>query len=528
MNEGGAPDARRSESGLLEQDLARELERGRVVVVVGAGVAVAATRGEPVASWVGLLEDGISRCEQVFLSLPADWGERLRGRLRSGRAEDLLAVADEVTSALGGRKSGEYRRWLRETVGQLEPRDPEVIEALHDLGVPIVTTNYDSLIEQVTGLEPVTWRGGPRIERLLRGDEPGVLHLHGHWEDPESVVLGVHSYDEVLGDAYAQFVPRALTAFNSLLFVGCGEGLDDPNFGALRRWLRDVFGGSEYRHFRLALDGEARAVAATHGPASGSSSSATAIATRTSCRSPASPTKDRPPARDEAGPARAGGAPRCRRGRGCLGAGTAAATAARTCFDVTYCSSSQHQCRDRAHQRQRSHGRGDSEGAPPGACRPGLTSRGRAVRRRDAGETGRGLRVDRRSRPRRSAGPGWRSRDCTRLAVEGEPEVPVLGAGEHVPEPAAKRAEVRILETLAATHEEQRVEGGERAGTNCAYSSPRSLVDWWTPRTTRLRSSQWPCRWSTPGSSPRSSRSVRCPSRHVAGSSPVTCSMSKS
>ena len=57
--------------------LARELERGRVVLVVGAWVAVAATRGEPVASWVGLLENGISRCEQVFLNLPDDWGDGL-------------------------------------------------------------------------------------------------------------------------------------------------------------------------------------------------------------------------------------------------------------------------------------------------------------------------------------------------------------------------------------------------------------------------------------------------------------------
>jgi len=265
-SEDQTPRAPAAEIGLLEQDLRREVGRGRVVVVVGAGVSVAATRGEAIASWVGLLENGVSRCEQVFLTLPDDWGDGLRARIRSGEADDLLFVAEEVTRVLGGPQSGEYRRWLRETVGRLEPRDPASIEALHDLGVPIVTTNYDSLIERVTGLEPVTWRGGPRIERLLRGDEPGVLHLHGHWEDPESVVLGIHSYEEVLGDAYAQFVPRALSAFNSLLFVGCGEGLKDPNFGALRRWLGEVFAGSEYRHFRLVLGSEARAVAAEHEP----------------------------------------------------------------------------------------------------------------------------------------------------------------------------------------------------------------------------------------------------------------------
>jgi hypothetical protein len=244
--------------------LRRELERERVVVVAGAGVSVAATRGARAASWVGMLEDGISRCEQMFHDLPDRWADELRGRMSAGAVDDLLFVADEVTRVLGGPRGGEYRRWLREAVGSLEPEDPAIIEALCDLGVPIATTNYDSLIERVTGLESVTWRSGPRVERSVRGDEPGVLHLHGHWEDPESVVLGIHSYGDVLGDAYAQFVPRALSAFNSLLFVGCGEGLKDPNFLALRQWLGDVFEGSEYRHFRLALSGEARNLAAEH------------------------------------------------------------------------------------------------------------------------------------------------------------------------------------------------------------------------------------------------------------------------
>ena len=81
--------------------------------------------------------------------------------------------------------------------------------------------------------------------RVLRRDEAGILHLHGHWEDAESVVLGIHSYEEVLGDTRAQFMQQAITAFNSLLFVGCGEGLKDPNFSALRRWLVQ-FAGWEY------------------------------------------------------------------------------------------------------------------------------------------------------------------------------------------------------------------------------------------------------------------------------------------
>ena len=128
MNQDASPE------GLLEQDLSREIERGRVVIVVGSGVSVAATGNRPVASWVGL-EDGVSRCEQLFLTLPDGWGNGLRAKLRSGDAEDLLYVADEVARALGAPTDGEYRRWLRETIGGLRAEHREVIAALSDLDV---------------------------------------------------------------------------------------------------------------------------------------------------------------------------------------------------------------------------------------------------------------------------------------------------------------------------------------------------------------------------------------------------------
>src|SRR6516225_10201061 len=58
--------------GLLVGDLRGELARGEVIVLVGAGVSVAATGRAPVASWPGLLEDGVARCEELELRpLPA-------------------------------------------------------------------------------------------------------------------------------------------------------------------------------------------------------------------------------------------------------------------------------------------------------------------------------------------------------------------------------------------------------------------------------------------------------------------------
>ena len=252
-------------SNILFNDLRRQIADRQVLAVVGAGVSILATNNNAVASWIGLLRNGVEQCVAVVPGLPTGWAERVRSEIESGDIDDLLSAAEKINSKLGSQ-GGEYGRWLRETVGALRVESPDVITALKELDVPIATTNYDSLIEQVTGWLPVTWRQGPQVEYLIRGAEPGVLHLHGHWKDPQSVVLGIRSYEAVLGDALAQTIQRALRATRTLLFIGYGAGLADPNFGALLRWTRDVFSGSEFRHFRLARKLDVTATQAMHPP----------------------------------------------------------------------------------------------------------------------------------------------------------------------------------------------------------------------------------------------------------------------
>jgi hypothetical protein len=244
----------------------RELIAERqVVAIVGAGVSMGVTGGARVASWVGLLEDGITRCESVANpSPPIGWGDRQREALKTNDLVELVGVATQVERRLGAPEAGEYKQWLRESVGALQVRDSAVLVALRDLGIILATTNYDNLVEDVTGYPAVTWRDTTDVERAVRGKERGVLHLHGHWKRPESVVLGGHAYTEVVRDAHAQAVQKALALMNSFLFVGYGQGLADPNFGGLLHWMRQALAGSEYRHFRLCLRSEQAEIQALH------------------------------------------------------------------------------------------------------------------------------------------------------------------------------------------------------------------------------------------------------------------------
>jgi hypothetical protein len=242
-------------SGLFD-DLRAHVAQGDVLVIAGAGISVGATRKNPLASWTGLLEQGVDRCREVATGLPPDWGERLRAEIRSTDLDDLLSAAEKISRKLGAPKGGEYKRWLRETVGSLKATDRSVLEALRDLQLPLATTNYDGLLEDVTQWPAFTWRQSADVERVLRGHDQGVLHLHGRWRDSESVILGIRSYEQIVDDEHAQAVLRAARTVKTLLFVGFGLGLRDPNFHALFEWTCRVFGSSEYRHYRLALEQE--------------------------------------------------------------------------------------------------------------------------------------------------------------------------------------------------------------------------------------------------------------------------------
>ncbi len=250
----------------LLRKLRHEIEQGRMLVVVGAGVSIAATGDERLASWTGLLRDGAERCVEVAGPLPDGWADRVLAEIDSGDLDELLSAAEKISRKLGAPCGPEYARWLRETVGRFRVNDPSVIEALTGLGLPLATTNYDGLLEEVAGRDPVTWREGARVERVVRGEEEAILHLHGYWEEPESVVLGIRSYEQVLGDPHAQTMLRAVRATRGLLFVGCGAGIADPDFDALLRWMRTVFEGSDLCHFQLCLDKEEEKFRELHPP----------------------------------------------------------------------------------------------------------------------------------------------------------------------------------------------------------------------------------------------------------------------
>jgi hypothetical protein len=243
--------------------LARLLEKDepKVLVVVGAGVSAGATSASH-ASWLGLLKHGVQHlvATEVFTERH---GNQLSASLDAAFSPfDLTSAlqhAENVEQTLRTPDAAAFAAWLDAAFREfkIEADKSETLDALRDLqqaGALLLTTNYDSLLSEATGLPPVTWEEHAELFQVIRRQRPGILHVHGHWQRPSSVVLGKSSYDRIARDQDFQDVFKSLWLERSWLYVGCGDGLDDPNLGRLLEWGKRWNKGAPRDYFFAKAD----------------------------------------------------------------------------------------------------------------------------------------------------------------------------------------------------------------------------------------------------------------------------------
>lgn len=220
-----------------EEQLQQLIRTGRSVLVAGTGVSIAASR-HPQASWTGLLESGIDWIEDHDL-MSADEVTAHRTLLLKPKTRRLISTAQDIAEEMGGDGSKHFADWLERTVGSIQAKDRQVLDALDALrqhGHLLATTNYDGLLlGEPPSLDAVTWQETDTMVRVVQAwDISKVLHLHGYWRKPRSVVLDWDSYRRIAEDQDYRQDLRALWTTHTWVYVGCGvDGLSDPDLGLL-------------------------------------------------------------------------------------------------------------------------------------------------------------------------------------------------------------------------------------------------------------------------------------------------------
>jgi hypothetical protein len=166
----------------LIQKLKEDITQGHVVIIAGTGVSVAACENQlienhPVASWPGLLLNGLEYCRSLGVADQEDV-ELLGNQIKSKKANFLISAAEDISQRLQAHSPGTYRGWLNDTVGKLVLKHREILDALTALPGVLATLNYDGLIEQALQ------QGGLARAGITKDDEAaqsrGIDHLqHG-------------------------------------------------------------------------------------------------------------------------------------------------------------------------------------------------------------------------------------------------------------------------------------------------------------------------------------------------------------
>lgn len=243
------------------QRLQVDLSRGQVVTITGTGVSITVSGnpdidGHKVCSWVGLLGHGVSHCQDIGVLDPTE-ADLLTLQINTGKTDFLIHAAEMVSQRMQSRSSGVFRGWLKNSVGRLTVADGALIKAVANLPGVLATLNYDHLIEDVTDRHAVTWLHSDAVQDVLMANDTNcVLHLHGSYKEPESVVLGLSSYLSIKEHPHAKSVLNLFAIDRTLLFIGCGSTFQDPNFARLIEWAREALEDVTPRHYVLCRNAE--------------------------------------------------------------------------------------------------------------------------------------------------------------------------------------------------------------------------------------------------------------------------------
>ncbi|KID97830.1 ankyrin repeat containing protein, partial [Metarhizium majus ARSEF 297] len=268
-------EAQRKEAMRLEHEAVQELREIRnnrnLAICVGSGVTLFSTRNDDGTirdrlTWKGLIHNGfdyLQREEPRFYSDNKKTFDSARDILDNtdSTLEDVLHAARTLTRWMETKHK--FADWLSTQFERLNEyvKYPAILVSLaklHRAGAALMTTNYDGLIEHHCQLTALDGSQSGELELFNRRKVPNVVfHPHGYWKTPKYIVLdSLQYYDVGRVDNAVRKVLEDMLRGRTVVFVGCGAGVGDPNFGQLLQWLGKQQKDVSHGHYILLRKGD--------------------------------------------------------------------------------------------------------------------------------------------------------------------------------------------------------------------------------------------------------------------------------
>ncbi|MGA3602778.1 SIR2 family NAD-dependent protein deacylase [Lysinibacillus agricola] len=218
---------------LLKQDL----KLGTLIPFVGAGTSIAL--GLP--NWQGLIKicsDGlVGRDKREFENLLDNNGDIFKAieiLLSQSNTYDISKVKERISS------------YIRQNFNtRADEISHNVLDLLKLNSKFYLTTNYDDALSiyQTKHNYPLLPSEVNNVQHFLRANENRVIHLHGIYHRPDTLIVSKGDYDAIYSNEKLKSLLTSIMS-NQLLFVGFS--FKDQYFKDMFQSIKHYIGGSHY------------------------------------------------------------------------------------------------------------------------------------------------------------------------------------------------------------------------------------------------------------------------------------------
>ena len=212
------------------------IKNDSLVYLFGTGMSAALT-GKPYSWWKWIM-DGIHCLKDTVLA-----DEYQKSLQTVASTANMIDLAGKVLTQ--AKAEGTYDDWMKAEFETNLIADHELALTLKKMLVlqdVFVTTNYDLLLEQATGLGSLTYEEPDLAFSMLdRHTSTHVLHIHGLYDSSsgkDNIIADKEQYEAVIANKGAQFIQEILGT-RTVVFIGCGKTTEDVNISRFIRFANE-------------------------------------------------------------------------------------------------------------------------------------------------------------------------------------------------------------------------------------------------------------------------------------------------
>ncbi|KAI0543892.1 SIR2-like domain-containing protein [Xylaria curta] len=241
--------------------LGEQLKLGRLAICVGPGVTLySASSQAQRLSWRGLVNSALdyyeNQAQQPINQADLTSTKKILRKSNPTEAE-CEEVSNKIHKLLANRidikrnwMGAQFQNLYKDYVDQLDILD--ALKTLHQNGALLFTTNYDDLLEKHCGLGSIDAADPIGLVSWRQGSHQAVFHPYGSWRNANHIVLSAEQYLRLKNNQVVQETLQHVLASKTILFIGYGGNLLDPNFGPLIKWMGEKNAGTGASHYILS------------------------------------------------------------------------------------------------------------------------------------------------------------------------------------------------------------------------------------------------------------------------------------